>query len=121
MAPAVTRGRTGTGRRTDPPGDLRMTEPDLEMVRYRPPRQESPVDMLAGLARLAAGAWWRSAVWGLGVSVRLARAGLDPVEARRLAAELEDGLRGFARDALGVAELDARVRQLAPTPPGRRS
>jgi hypothetical protein len=77
--------------------------------------------MLAGLARLAAGAWLRSAMWGLGVSIRLARAGLDPAEARRLARELEDGLRGFARDALGVAELESRLRQVAPTPPAHRN
>jgi hypothetical protein len=36
-----------------------------------------------------------------------------------MARELGDGIRGYARDALGVAELDARMRQMAPTPPGR--
>jgi hypothetical protein len=97
-----------------------MSEPDLEMVHYRAPRQESPAELLAGLARLAAGTWLRSAVWGLGLSVRLARAALDPAEASRLARELSDGVRGYARDALGVAELDARIRQLAPTPSGDR-
>jgi hypothetical protein len=95
-------------------------ERDLDMVRYYAPREESPVEMLAGLARLAAGAWLRSAAWGLGVSLRLARAGLDPQEAARLARELSDGLRGYARDALGVAELDERIHQMVPTPPGGR-
>jgi hypothetical protein len=96
-----------------------MTD-DVELVRYGPRREESPVDMLAGLARLAAGAWLRSAIWGLGTSVRLARATLDPQEATRLARELSDGLRGYARDVLGVAELDERIRSLVPTPAGQR-
>ncbi|HEY1523429.1 MAG TPA: DUF4393 domain-containing protein [Solirubrobacteraceae bacterium] len=96
-----------------------MTD-DVELVRYRAAREESPVEMLAGLARLAAGAWLRSAIWGLGTSVRLARATLDPEEATRLARELSDGLRGYARDILGVAELDERLRSLVPTPAGQR-
>jgi hypothetical protein len=93
-------------------------ERDLDLVRYHAPREESPAEMLAGLARLAAGAWVRSTVWGLGVSLRLARATLDPQEATRLARELSDGVRGYARDVLGVAELDERIRQLVPTPRG---
>ncbi len=97
-----------------------MTDRDIEMVRYQAPRDESPVEMLAGLARLAAGAWLRSAIWSVGTSVRLARATLDPNEATRLAREVSDGLRGYARDLLGVAELDERLRGLVPTPPGGR-
>jgi Abortive infection alpha len=96
-----------------------MTD-DVELVRYHAPREDSPVDMLAGLARLAAGAWLRSAIWGVGTSVRLARATLDPQEATRLARELSDGLRGYAREILGVAELDERLRSLVPTPAGQR-
>lgn len=95
-----------------------MTDPDLQMERYRP-AEESPVNMLAGLARLAAAAWLRSATWSMGASVRLARATLDPNEAMRLAREVSDGLRGYARDLLGVAELDERLRSLVPTPRGR--
>ncbi len=97
-----------------------MSEPDLEMVRYQAPRQESAAEILAALARLAAGAWLRSATWGFGVSVRLARAALDPVQAPQLVRELSGGLRGYARDVLGVAELEARIRQLAPTAPADR-
>lgn len=94
---------------------------DVELVRYHAPREESPVELLAGLARVAAGAWVRSTIWSLGTSVRLARAMLDPQEATRLARELSDGLRGYARDILGVAELDDRLRSLVPTPPGDRA
>ena len=97
-----------------------MTDRDLELVRYRA-RQESPVEALAGLARLAAGAWLRSAAWGMGVSLRLARAGLDPREATRLAREVSDGLRSYARDVLGVAELDERITSIVPTPPGNHT
>jgi hypothetical protein len=97
-----------------------VTERDVELVRYRA-RQESPVEALAGLARLAAGAWLRSAAWGLGVSVRLARAGLDPQEAARLAREVSESLRSYTRDVLGVAELDERIRAVTPTPAGPRT
>jgi hypothetical protein len=62
----------------------------------------------------------RSAAWGLAASLRLARAALDPQEAARLAREVNDGLRGYARDVLGVAELDERLRHLVPTPPRDR-
>lgn len=96
-----------------------MTD-DVELVRYHAPRGESPVEMLAGLARLAANAWLRSAIWSLGTSVRLARATLDPQEATRLAHEVSDGLRDQARNILGVAELDDRIRSLVPTPPRDR-
>jgi hypothetical protein len=95
-----------------------MTEPDVEMVRYHAPREESSLEMLEGLVRLAGGAWLRTASWSLGTSVRLARAALDPAEARELARELSGGVRGYARDVLGVTELDERLRQLAPTPTG---
>jgi abortive infection alpha-like protein len=96
-----------------------MTD-DVELVRYHAPREDSAVEMLAGLARLAAHAWLRSAIWSLGTSVRLARATLDPQEATRLAREVGDGLRGHARNILGVAELDDRIRSLVPTPPQGR-
>jgi hypothetical protein len=95
-----------------------MSEPDVELVRYHAPRQESPVEMLEGLVRVAGGAWLRTASWSLGTSVRLARAALDPQEAARLAREMGDGVRGYARGFLGVSDIDARLRQLVPTPSG---
>jgi hypothetical protein len=71
-----------------------------------------------GLARIAAGVWWRAARWSLGASVRtsarLARAAADPVLAARVVAELGSELREYARDLLGITELDARVRELMP-------
>jgi hypothetical protein len=46
----------------------------------------------------------------------VARAALDPEEATRLARELGDGLRSYARETLGVSELEAEMRQLTATP-----
>jgi hypothetical protein len=98
-----------------------MTE-DVEMVRYHAARPRSSVETLGGLALGAGRAWLRTAAWGLGTSARLARAALDPEEASRLARELGDGLRSYAREALGVSELEAQMRQLTATasdgPPG---
>lgn len=83
------------------------------------PKQElTVVDALPGLARLAADAWWRTASWSLGVSLRvgsrLARVALDPGSAAELAQEFSAGMRHYAREFLGVTDLDDRLRQLAP-------
>jgi hypothetical protein len=93
-----------------------MTGRELEVVPREAPRQDSSAETLAGLARLAAGAWLRSAAWGVGASVRLARAALDAQAATQLVREVGDGVRGYARDVLGVAELEARIRQVVQTP-----
>jgi hypothetical protein len=70
------------------------------------------------LARLAAGAWWRTAKWGMvagaRTSVRIARVAADPVLTAEVVAEIGAELREYARDLLGITELDARVRALAP-------
>jgi hypothetical protein len=75
-------------------------------------------DELSGVARLAAGAALRTASWGFGTSVRigerLARAAVDPAAAVQLAEEVGDGVRGYARQLLGISDLDARVQQLMP-------
>jgi hypothetical protein len=71
-----------------------------------------------GLARIAAGMWWRGARWSIGASLRtsarLARAAADPVLAAEVVSELGSELREYARDLLGITELDARVRELVP-------
>jgi len=76
------------------------------------------VENAPGLARLAAGMWWRAAKWGMGASVRtgtrLARAAADPILAAAVVAELGTQMREYARDLLGITELDERVRQLMP-------
>ena len=75
---------------------------------------DTPLEALGGLARLAAGAWLRGATWGVGVSIRAARAATDPRQAIELVQEVGDGVRGYAREYLGVTDLDRRVGQLMP-------
>jgi hypothetical protein len=74
------------------------------------------VEKAPGLARIAAGMWWRAAKWGVVASVRtsaqLARAAADPVLAAQVVNELGADLRAYARDLLGITELDHRVTQL---------
>jgi hypothetical protein len=77
------------------------------------------------LARVAAGVWWRTAKWGMGATMRtgtrLAKAAADPVLAVEVINELGSDLRTYARDLLGITELDAQVRQLMPPENGSRS
>jgi hypothetical protein len=72
------------------------------------------------LARVAAGMWWQAARWGMTRSVgaggRLARAAADPARSAHLLDELGRELRGYARDLLGVTDLEERVARLAPPP-----
>ncbi len=82
---------------------------DADLVRAAP-----------ALVRLAAGTGWRMAKWGMAAyvrtGVRVARAAVDPVQAAELAQEISHELREYARDLLGISELDARVAQLMPGP-----
>jgi hypothetical protein len=72
------------------------------------------LETVGGLARLAAGAALKTASWGFGASIRAARVAADPRQALELAQEVGDGMRGYAREFLGVSELDRRVGQLMP-------
>ncbi len=92
---------------------------ELERAGAGRPVETSPAEVLAGLVRLSAGAWLRTASWGFGATLRLARAARDPRMAAELAGEIGDGLRGYAREVLGVADLDDRLRQVAPAAAGR--
>jgi hypothetical protein len=88
---------------------------ELEPVpRADHPPAGGPGDVIAGLARLAAGAWLRSAAWGIGATVRVARAAGDPRVAGELARDAGEGIRDYARHFLGVAELEERLMQLVP-------
>jgi hypothetical protein len=78
---------------------------DAQLVRNTP-----------ALARMAAGAGWRLAKWSASAyvrtGVRLARAAADPVLAGEVVSEIGHELRAYARDLLGVTELDQRLDQL---------
>ena len=94
-----------------------MTGRELERIeRPPPPPQENPLELLSGMARLAAGAWVRSVGWGIGTSLRVVRVGADRRLAEDLVREVSDGVRSYARDFLGVTALEERLRRLAPEP-----
>ncbi len=93
-----------------------MTGREVEVRRPEPRPEENAAELLAALLRLAGTAWLRSAELGLSASLRLARAATDPRAAIQLARETGDGVRGYARELLGVAEIDERLRQLVRTP-----
>ena len=89
------------------------------------PLEAQLIEHAPGLARLAAGMWWRATKWGLGASVRtaaqLTQVAADPVLTAEVVNELGHQLREYARDLLGITELDARVRQLSTPDPSASS
>lgn len=74
----------------------------------------SPLKAVPGLARLAAGAWLRTAQWsvetGVRSSARLLRAAASGESAAELITEVREGARSQARSLLGVTDLEERVR-----------
>lgn len=83
-----------------------------------PVQPESVADAIPALLRVAAGVWIRTGVWALEtslrVSARVAQASMSPDSAAHLAQEVGSGLRAYARELLGVTDLDDRVRELMP-------
>lgn len=92
------------------------TDPEQPERDERPEREPSTelVQALPGLARIAAGAWLRTAVWGAETSLKVARVVLSPEQAAKLIDDVGSGLRNYARELLGIQDLDNRVRQLMP-------
>lgn len=78
------------------------------------------VDALPELARLAALAVVRGTAWGMSVGLRagarVARAAADPQTAAELVQGAGDGVRAYAREFLGVTELEQQVNGLTPAP-----
>ncbi len=91
----------------------RVTEPADALA-------EPPVlaELLPALARLSVRAWMRGAAWGINTSVRtgrrLARAAVDPDAATELVLDVRKELRGYAREFLGINEIDHQMQLLAP-------
>jgi hypothetical protein len=77
------------------------------------------VQALPGLARLAVGAGLRTALWGIETSLRVVRGAISVEEAARMFQQFGSGLRSYARELLGIQDLDNRVRQLLPGPGSR--
>ncbi len=85
----------------------------------QPPRVDDALLRHApAVARMAAGLWWQATRWSVARSVdaggRLARAAADPSRSAHVLDELGRELRGFARDLLGITELDERLARLMP-------
>jgi len=80
--------------------------------------EQPPVDAVPAIAKLAATLWVRGAAWGVSSSLRagsrLARAARDPGAAVELIEDVSTGLRHYAREFLGISDLDDRVKQLTP-------
>ena len=81
-----------------------------------PRRDLGPLDAMVGATRFAARTWFRTASWGVGVSVRVARSWRDPQAASALAHDLLDTLRGLAQELLDVSDLslEERIKRLLP-------
>jgi hypothetical protein len=79
---------------------------------------DDPAEVLPALAKVAADLWLRAALWGVETSMRtgarVARATIDPEAAAELYQDLSGGLRAYAREFLGITELDDELRQLKP-------
>jgi hypothetical protein len=79
---------------------------------------ETLAEALPGLVRVAAAVWVRTGVWALETSLRVgarvARASTSPEAAAELVEEVRSGIRSYARELLGVTDLDERVRALGP-------
>ncbi len=99
---------------------------DADVVDERGLSLESQLVATApALVRVAGGVWWRAAKWGMGASartgLRAARAAADPLLPGRALDDLVRELRGYARDLLGISDLEQRVSALMPaSPPAHR-
>src|SRR5947209_6230254 len=114
---AAASGRAGSSQTNGPPDSAARNGSDPVSP------DEGVVDVLPGLIRIAGGAWLRTVTWALTeylrLTARMMRAARSPEEAVQLVSEVGSGLRAYARELLGIAELDERVRQLMPA--GTRS
>ena len=114
----------------DPPDDSLASAPGSaggspdadaksELVHINQPSEALPV-----LARATAEAWLRVAAWGVGTGLRVGaqvvRAASDPSAATHLYDELTGGLRDYAREFLGITELERDISMMGPIGGGSR-
>ncbi len=80
--------------------------------------ETSRSESLPEIARHAAGVWLKAAGWTAGTSLRvgneLRKIATDPNGAQEAIEEVAKEMREVARDFLGITELDAEVREMAP-------
>jgi hypothetical protein len=104
-------GAEGLAEPADSETDDETAAPDVVHL-------DDPVEMLPALAGVAADLWVRALIWGFEASVqtgsRLARAATDPQAAGELYQDVTNGLRSYAREFLGISELEDQLRELKP-------
>jgi len=98
---------------------------DADVVDARSVSLESQLVASApALARAAGGVWWRATKWGVRASARtggrMARAVAEPVLPGRAVDDLVHELRRYARELLGITDLERRVGELMPASPDSR-
>ena len=67
-----------------------------------------------GLARVAASAWWHTAEWWVGGSIRTARRLVEAASSPDAAHEISEAVREAARDLASVGGIGERVRSAVP-------
>jgi hypothetical protein len=95
---------------------------DADVVDERSMSLESQLVASApALARVAGGVWWRATKWGVTASARtgarVARALAEPVLPGTAVDDLVHELRRYARELLGITDLERRVGELMPAAP----
>jgi abortive infection alpha-like protein len=88
-----------------------------EQRRAQRPEPEG-IAAVPGVVRVAASAWWHATEWTLGTSARAGRRLLQvaasPETAGDLAQDVREAARGYARDLVGFADVEERLRNAAP-------
>lgn len=123
-APAAKPSTNGSAPETGfPPDDGPRAgnggDPLLDHAPVGPPGPPGPApeeEALAELGRVLTAALLKAAAWGVGTSLRvsgrLARVAADPDLAGELYTDMTSGMRSYAREFLGIVELDEQVREL---------
>lgn len=75
------------------------------------------IELVPALTRLTTGAWIRSTVWGVEAGVKAGERMVRfvvPDDVLELAQDAGLALRGYARELLGIDDIDRRIRELMP-------
>jgi len=77
------------------------------------------LDAIPGLARLAATAWWNTTRWTVGASLRatqrIAGVAVRPAGAGELVDDVRQTVQSAARELIGMADLEERLRSATPS------
>lgn len=100
------------------PEDGADAEPEDDAAAHDVVHLDYSPEMLPALAGVAADLSVRALIWAIETSLhtgaRLARAATDPQAAVELYQDVSNGLRSYAREFLGITDLDEQLRELKP-------